>query len=795
LKTSPKPATYRVLLSLLRSLRLILLAAVLCAATGARAQLLPFGDAFLPTFTFTDTYQDIVVESEFGGYEQAADGKVSIRAKMSMKDVIVEDMILDGNMVTIVVGDLQHTLDLALAEISNPSSGPDKGFTVYTWILTGINPTTGEELEVGIAALKYNATELRFNFDAEGIPSAYTIRAMSEAGGDGPIEDTPLVLSAFSVGPYGLEDVLVYYNGTASLSDKTVRAGTDDEQQFFGLANVKLNGLLDASPPTITVDYPTHNLRLNDRPATFFGKCDDRFGIQGVEIQVDNAPWEAGSTEPSDDPWIPATIEGNIWTVENLDLTPGKLRIRARCTDANGLVRLVVRTAEFSNVSNLTVTAAGDAPGRVTALFFPALSYNPATPPAPSITTKHADNKALVVTAVPGAGAVFDGWTSNKTLTPQQLAAPRLSFKHQPNMVLTARFLINPFIPVKGRYNGLATGAAPENNGFLSINLVSNGTFTGSVKIGPLTLKLKGKFSNTGRFTRTVKVGTKTYTIDLTLNVTGTGTQQVTGTVVGDNINVAIDALRSSFDKITNPAPQAGTYNVILPPVPGQPDTYPTGIGFGRVTVSASGAARFTGRTGTTPVFNAAAQLSADGKWPFYGALYGKRGAIAGIVTFDSANAAHDLSSTLQWFKPAGVKEIPVYTAGFNGQSTLLGAKVAPLVAGQRLFLGPSGGAGKFTVNAPADVTPLPALQATLDGSLGTDHKLIVTALPTDPIQTVLVTINPLTGMFGGSFKEGATLTKFNGIIVGPKLNRAAGYFRRGAHTGALEITAPPPVP
>lgn len=789
LKTAPLPAIHRPLLSL-RPLRLIFFAALLFVSSlPARAQGVPFGDGFFPTFTFAETYTDRVVLGDFG-YEQVADGTLNLSIRVSMKDVVVEDLVADGNSLQFDVSNLQFSLDLFDAERPPDNDGdeiPDKvnGYEVYTWPLIATNPSTGEDIAAGQVQMRFNASELRITLSADHAPGTYSIYGTQQAGLDEEEIDVQQIVTV-NVGPYALENVVMYISGSSRTFDKTVAAGTEDEQEFFGLADLSISGLIDAFAPEVKIVSPAVRDRVTENPAIIRGTCTDRFGVLSVEVQAFPG-WER---PPDDFPWTPAVVTGETWALGGVEYPAGRVRIRARAIDQNGLIsEPVSRDITFSEESELTVSATGPAPGRVTSGFFAPVIYEPPAA-SPTSVTRHMAGKTLVVTAVPATGSVFDGWTSNKTLTPAQLAGAKITFQHEANMTLTARFIANPFIPVKGRYDGLATGATPAGNGFLSVTLAPNGTYTGSLKVGALSLKLKGKFSNDGRSTQTVRFRRVDYTIDLTLNVSGTGAGQITGTVKGGNVDVVIGAGRAIYDRRTNPAPQAGTYNVIIPPAAGQGSDYPVGFGIGRIVVSPSGAARFTGRTGTTPTFNAAARLSADGTWPFFGSLYTKRGSISGVIVFDLANSAHDLTGTLAWFKPAGVTNIPVHTAGFVGQSTLIGAKYTPALAGERVFLVGSGGAGRLSISAPADGAH-PALAVTFDATLGTDHKLTAVALGTDPISEVKAAFSPFTGQFVGSFVEGGVVTKFAGIAVDSKLNRGAGFFRRGTSTGAIEIVAP----
>ena len=74
---------------------------------------------------------------------------------------------------------------------------------------------------------------------------------------------------------------------------------------------------------------------------------------------------------------------------------------------------------------------------------------------------------------------------------------------------------------------------------------------------------MKGKFSNTGHYHGTITKGGVVYTIDLTLNISGTGAEVITGTVQGGSIDATVSADLAVYNK-HNPAPQAGNYNTMI---------------------------------------------------------------------------------------------------------------------------------------------------------------------------------------------------------------------------------------
>lgn len=755
--TAPLPRLLSILLSLL-----LLFAG---GATGRAQASLSFGSDFLPTATLTENYTDTVILGDFG-YEQRPDTALTINARVSMKDVVIADMVAEDSVASISIGNLQ--LDLPLA---NATATTLNGRSVLTWDLPSTDPSTGEPISAGSVVISYTSVDLTLKIVAADDPRNYSVYAAAEAGSDETLSDFPS-LFRFSVGPYGVSDSTLYLNGPATVFDKTVGTG-DNQQTFYNLAKVNLTGEIDSTYPSVSFTSPVSKATVSDRPLTVTGRYSDKHGVFTVEFQV------------NDGGYAPASLDKGVWTMTGVELAVGGNTLAARCTDLDGHVKIVTARVNFTLTSNLTVNADGNAPGRLVSTFFTPIAYAPPTPSVKSV-SKHKDGDALIITAVPGIGAVFDGWTTSGTLTARQLASPVLSFRHQPNLKLTANFLINPFTPVKGLYNGLISGATPMENGLLSLRLGNDGTFTGSITTSAVTLRLKGKFSNRGAYTTTIKVGTISYTITLALNVSGAGEQKVTGTVVGGGLNLNLDSDRVTYDSRTSPAPQKGTYNVILPPDAGQSATYPVGIGFGRVMVSANGSVRFVGRLASGPAFNAAAQLTPTGKWPFYAPLYGKKGSITGPITFDLSNPAHDLTGPLVWIKPPNIKTVPVYPAGFTGQSTLTGSRFVAPAIGQRLFLS-GDGLGTLSFTAPSD-DQRPALTAAFDATLGTDNKFTFVVPPSSPLLAPQVNLNITTGIFTGRAMEGGTPLTFQGAVVNSKTILSGGLFVRGKQTGAVQI-------
>lgn len=751
---------------------LLLLLQFLLVLMARGQDFLPFGTDNPPSLSFTENYTDTVYyDPDFEDYDTIPNTTLIIDGRASMQGVDASTFDETASF-AIDINDLSVEFDFADGIRTTVN-----GRTTVQWDVIGTDPISFDDVKVGTAFVRWTSSEIVFHFEAGDAPDDYAIIAPDYAGTVDTLDQYPLILT-LSVGDYGMEGRVAYVNGTAGLYDKTVGSG-DNEQTFTDLAKVLLKGFIDSTKPDVVITSPASRQVVSENPFTFIGTCDDNVGVWSVEVQV------------NDGEWLPAVLDGaGGWSLENVPLVLGNNTVTARVTDQDGNVdQTGKRTFKFSETSTLTVNAMGNASGKVTGPFASPLVYVPAAP-SPVRTSEQRLGTPLVITAIPGVEGVFGGWTSNKVLTPLQASSPVLKINMESNMELTAHFLTNPFLPVKGGYSGLVTTATPAGRGFFTAKLAAKGAFTGTFKIGALTLAVKGRFSNTGLYHGTVKKGGVIYTIDLTLNVSGIGAPVITGTVQGGAINATVNAALAVYNK-HNHAPQAGNYHLMIPPSAGNADAnYPFGIGFGSLAVNTKGVAKFVGRLGDGTPVTMGGSLSGAGGWPLFAPLYKKKGTISGLVTFDLADAAHDLSGQVDWYRPAGAKPQNMHPEGFAGQSNVIGAAWTKPAPGTMIFLTGSSGAGTFSVDAPANAADT-ALALDPPALLSANNILTVTPQPADPVQTVAATIIPKTGELKGSFVEAGRTLKYSGLILAPKVNAAGGFFLRGTRSGSVQVTAP----
>ena len=302
------------------------------------------------------------------------------------------------------------------------------------------------------------------------------------------------------------------------------------------------------------------------------------------------------------------------WTAE-INLSAGNNVIRVWSADTAGNVSPVVeRTFVYVLTSPLVVTTNGL--GRVT----------------PDLNGKILEvGKVYTVKAVPGAGQIFAGWEGTES------QSPVLTFTMQSDLKLVAKFIPTPFVPVQGKYAGLAAsadGVKPESSGFFKLRVGKMGAFSGKIILNGKRHGFSGRFNATGETAITVKRGTNSpCSMALRLDLTN-GTDQVAGVVTDGKWTSDLNGDRNVFDALANPAKQAGERSFVLERA--------------EKTTAASGLSRI-GMTGKTHVrgnledgrkFATGSSLAKNGDCPFYLSLGGGSEVIIGWLNFPATGGA-----------------------------------------------------------------------------------------------------------------------------------------------------------
>jgi hypothetical protein len=549
---------------------------------------------------------------------------------------------------------------------------------------------------------------------------------------------------------------------------------------------------IDTTKPTLTTTTPAAaTTSIVGTPGGTYqvtGTAKDNIGVARVEVSLNGgAPANATLTTP-----------GALTTPYAFTLHPpgGANILRVQAFDAGGNASAII-TRKFTYVVKVALTVNVTGPGAVTGkLAGPAYQVG----------------KTYSLTAVPtkpGATNIFNGWTGTGLVSPAT-TLPKLSFLFTDamalNPVISASFLLNPFTPaVVGHFNGLikasGTPASHENTGFIHLLVGTGGSFTGTFKIGSLSLPLAGRFDNSGHavfgtsLASTVTVarpGKSSLILSaVTLDLASNGSHQILGALGEQGRDSVLPwsifaADRAAFSTL-HPVPSAytankGYYTVVIP-AKAQDNgliaaNFPQGDGIGSITVTAAGLMTFTGKLADGTAVTASAPLSAALTSPLFAQIYlAKAGSFGGLITLDDSQPNHDLlGSGFLWFKPfmggqsypygwpEGVSTIPVgakYRA-VPGTSVLPGLTVVAKTIHNALLTFRFGGLSS-EVKKPFHLSALNAV--TRFGS------------PADASYTLTLTAG--TGKFAGTFTHtDGTKPAFSGVILQKgSLSGGYGYF------------------
>jgi len=339
-----------------------------------------------------------------------------------------------------------------------------------------------------------------------------------------------------------------------------------------------------------------------------------------------------------------------------------------------------------------------------------------------------------------------------------------------------------------GIYNGLVIQTnAPthESSGSIKLVVSKTGSFSAHLTMGGVKAKFKGQFDASGNATNTVpRTGLDPLQAILHLDVTN-GTDQITGTVSDNSVNVFMSELladRAVFSR-ANPCPWADRYTVVLEPPEGDAtNNIPQGYGYGTLTVTTSGGGKLRGVLGDGTKISDNVPVSKHATWPLYDALYKNQGACIGWVTFATNPTTNSvLEATVDWFRPS-MPTSAYYPAGFTTNVTLIGDK----------YVSPSAGG------------PSPAGDRQITLGVGNLVSNIVQAVSIDAAGNVTVSppnsenlkmkLQLATGLFSGSFTHPSleTTINFKGAVLQPD-SSGAGYFLGTNESGFVTFELPVP--
>ena len=369
--------------------------------------------------------------------------------------------------------------------------------------------------------------------------------------------------------------------------------------------------------------------------------------------------------------------------------------------------------------------------------------------------------RSYTLKAIPGTGQVFVGWSGSITS-----AATSIKFHMSSNFSLEAKFMTNPYTPFKGTYTGLyyeMDEVRHERSGLLNLVTTSRGNYTGRLRRGTHSYPLSGHLDFGCRATNSIRhTGTNVLRVELQLVATRSG-DQVRGRVTDGNWVAGLLGDRAVFHTVTNRAPSAGYYTMVLP---GDVNAMEGsgGDGFGTASVTPRGNVLLKARAADGTALTQTVPLSLRGEFPLYVPLYGGKGSMLGWLSFTN-RPDEDLTGLVSWIRP-GIRTATYYRAGFTNETEVIGSSyVSPDTKTNRV-VELTNGMIRFTGGN---------LAGALTSNIILSNNNRVLNLSSNKL---VMKINPQSGLFSGSKMNPATgkLLHFRGVMV-QKRNAGSGYF------------------
>jgi len=497
---------------------------------------------------------------------------------------------------------------------------------------------------------------------------------------------------------------------------------------------------VDVEKPTLSITAPVARERWSNSVFNVTGKANDNVGVATVWFQINTEAWTTN------------VISTNGWTNwnTNVTLTAGTNTIKAYAVDAAGNISLTNRVS-FIYVLSAPLTVRTNGLGAIHP------SYN-------NVLLEISNSYTMTATAA--SGYVFSNWTANTGAMVTN--GPILKFTMESNLNFTANFVLNPFTPAAGTYQGLfydTNGVTQASSGFFNAQVNNNGSFTAKFQQGNTSFSVSGQFSLTGGWSTNALKAWGNTAISLQLDLTGGNVLE--GGLTNSAWVAELGANRAVFSK-TNPAPQAGKYTLVLPGT--NSATLPGGNGFGAVTVNTSGSVTFSGTLGDGTKVTPTAIESEQGQWPLYVSLDSGNGMLLGWLTFTN-EPDRDIDGLLNWFKPAQPASA-LYKAGFTNEIEAVGSAYS-FSSGDRVLNLTNG----YVLIEDGGLTQNISNQFTLSPNniVAGSNKL-------------RLTITTSTGLFQGTVTnaEGQTIS-ISGAVLQEQTN-GFGQFLNGAQSGSVYL-------
>lgn len=518
-------------------------------------------------------------------------------------------------------------------------------------------------------------------------------------------------------GNYTIQAVVTAKNGSTATDTATVTVSTPPPETI---------------PPKVAIRGPANGSRLLTNNPVLFGAASDNVAVAQVLVSVNGGDFQQADGTTS-------------WQIQ-LSLNAGPNTIQVKAVDASGNQSAIAKwTITYLESSQISVSVSGN-----------------------GIVKPNLDGKFIQIgqrcamTAVPGAGYVFNGWTGDL-----ESSSPTIVFNMQQDMSLEADFVPNPFIPVMGLYNGLVTSdtADIDHVGWIRAAVNSSGVFSALIYFGRQGFSIPGRFTGDGNYSATINRRGVIYDIELQLHVYD-DSQQLTGTISDGTVTGTISADRVTWNARTNPSP-SGRYTVLIPG--GETSDQPQGAGYGLAAISPAGVVTFSGKLADGTPVTRATYVSKDNTWPFFGGSSALECALGQVIIEDNPGVS-DMDGEVNWFRRGSNSRY--YPDGFTIDTSLVASIFTPAPrfsnalnisqTDDNLSIAIGGG---DTFDETDFTATIDSLNRIFPDDTGTQMRF-------------RMAMSPVNGLISGSFIDPSTgrLVPFQGVAF-QKQNIAAGFF------------------
>jgi hypothetical protein len=317
--------------------------------------------------------------------------------------------------------------------------------------------------------------------------------------------------------------------------------------------------------------------------------------------------------------------------------------------------------------------------------------------------------------------------------------------------------------------------------GYLRLDALTSGAFTGKIQIERKYYTLMGSFGPDGRFQGEAR-DEDGDALAVDIRIIQEGETATLFAELGNGLYEAAQSARTlTAAGLTD---RAGRYTLELPALGGSTDsdrisaTVPTGHGWASIKIDEDGSARIRGKTGDGRGFSASAVLGGGDDAPVL-PIYASPddGLLSGTLSFGDT-----ISGELAWERDAS--DATFYPDGFQVKVNASGARYVPPEKGKHALTSSAGGGRNGTITISEGRTP--GFTRELRFSKRDNVEVLEEGLDRLEIE-----VDRKSGMFKGKFRlldDLGRRTKFSGVLLQNE-GRGSGVFRGNHKSGRVELS------